>query len=166
MNKQNLLIVGMGQYGFLAREIAVAMNCFSKIDFIDDNHPDAIGKMADIEALARQYDCAVVAIGSPEIRCRCMKEIVQYIPLVSLVHPMSYVSPSAKIALGCIVEPMAVIHTEVEVAAGCIIGAGAVVNHNSHLQIGCHIDCNATVQARAIVPAYTKVAVGQVYAEA
>ena len=166
MNKRNLLIVGMGQYGFVAREIAVAMNCFSKIDFLDDNHPDAIGKMADIEALSPQYDCAVVAIGAAEIRCRCMKDVAQYIPLISLVHPMSYISPSAQIASGCIVEPMAVIHTEVVVAEGCIIGAGAVVNHNSQLQIGCHIDCNATVPARANVPAHTKVAVAQVYAEA
>lgn len=35
MNK-DLLILGAGQYGMVAKEIAEAMNCFQKIDFLDD----------------------------------------------------------------------------------------------------------------------------------
>ena len=160
---QSLLIVGMGQYGFFAREIAVAMRCFSRIDFVDDNHPDAVGKMTDLERLSERYNCAVVAIGEPKIRLDCMQKLCRYFSLASLIHPMSYVSPSADVGEGCIVEPLAVIHTEAVIADGCLISAGSVINHNSKVGKGCHIDCNATVPARASVPAYTKVAVGQVY---
>ena len=43
MNK-NLLIIGAGDYGQIAYEIAEAMERFEKIDFLDDNSELAIGK--------------------------------------------------------------------------------------------------------------------------
>ena len=36
MNK-NLLILGAGIYGLVAKEIAESMGCFGKIAFVDDN---------------------------------------------------------------------------------------------------------------------------------
>ena len=33
---KNLLIIGAGQYGMVAKEIAESMKCFEKIDFVDD----------------------------------------------------------------------------------------------------------------------------------
>ena len=33
---KNLLIIGAGQYGVVAKEIAESMKCFEKIDFVDD----------------------------------------------------------------------------------------------------------------------------------
>ena len=35
MNR-DLLIIGAGQYGMVAKEIAESMRCFDKIDFLDD----------------------------------------------------------------------------------------------------------------------------------
>lgn len=161
--ERSLLILGMGQYGFVAQEIAQAMQIFDKIAFLDDNNPDAIGKMSEMERYAGEYGCAVVAIGDPQLRQTYLKTVKDRFALVSLVHPQSCVSPSAVIAEGCIIEPMAVVHTQAQLGMGCLIGAGAVVNHNSRLGPCCHIDCNATVSARADVAAYTKLASGHVY---
>ncbi len=44
-----LLILGAGQYGFVAREVAEAMGCFTSIDFLDDHSDIAIGKLDDVE---------------------------------------------------------------------------------------------------------------------
>ncbi len=33
---KNLLILGAGQYGQIAKEIAESMGCFEKISFLDD----------------------------------------------------------------------------------------------------------------------------------
>ncbi len=57
MNK-NLLIIGAGIYGVVAKEIAESMNCFEKIDFVDDNRKETpncikvIGTGVDIVNLA------------------------------------------------------------------------------------------------------------------
>lgn len=70
MNK-NLLIIGAGIYGLVVKEIAESMNCFEKIDFVDDNQKttsngiEVIGTSADIGRLSQDYENAIVAIGNP-----------------------------------------------------------------------------------------------------
>ena len=44
MTNKNLLILGAGQYGQVAKEIAEETGYFDKIAFLDDNSEQAIGK--------------------------------------------------------------------------------------------------------------------------
>lgn len=160
--KESLLILGAGQYGCLVKEIAEATGDYYQIDFLDDNNPVAIGKLADYERFAEEYTCAAVAIGNPRLRMEYLEKLKDSYKLPILLHPRSWVSLSARIGMGCIIEPMAVIQANVTVGAGCLICAGAVVNHNSELGDGCHIDCNSTVAARAKVSPYTKLCSGEI----
>lgn len=162
--EDNLLIVGAGQYGCVARETAEAINYYDRISFIDNNSALAIGKTDEIEAFLDDYANAFVAIGNAQVRLQVLSQLraLGY-QLVTLIHPRAYVSPSAKIGQGSIVEPNTVVHVNTSIGSGCLISAGAVINHNALLEEGCHIDCNATVAARSIVKAGTKVECGQVY---
>lgn len=163
MNR-NLLIIGAGQYGQIAKEIAEAMNYFEKISFLDDKKDCAIGKFCDYEKYSSTYSYAVVAIGNPEIRLEWINrlEAVCY-KIAILVHPQAYVSPSAQIMRGSIIEPMAVVHADCVIKIGCIISAGAVINHTAMCFDACHIDCNATVLSNTLVPAGTHVLSGSVF---
>ena len=162
--ENNLLIIGAGQYGCVARETAEAMGCYSKISFIDNHSLLAIGKTDELELFVRDYANAFVAIGNSKIRLEFFDKLGELgYRQVVLIHPKAYVSPSAKIGKGCIVEPNAVIHSNANVGRACLISAGAVINHNAVVEDGCHIDCNATVTARSAVKAGTKVECGQVY---
>lgn len=67
MNK-NLLIIGAGDYGQIAYEIAEAMGKFDKIDFLDDKSQLTIGKVSDIEKFAGKYSFGIVAIGNVDTR--------------------------------------------------------------------------------------------------
>lgn len=167
----NLLIVGAGVYGLVAKEIAESMGCFERIAFVDDNAKttpngiEVIGTAHDVDKLAVEYSNIIVAIGNPEVRLSLLNRIKEETPyqIVSLVSPKSHVSPSAQIMSGCIIEPMAVVHTGCVIATGCIISAGAVVNHASMCCDGVHVDCNATVEGYSLVPAGTKICSGEVY---
>ena len=100
MNK-NLLILGAGQYGQVAKEIAVAMGCFEKIDFLDDKNDNAIGKLKDYEKHSVSYSYAVVAIGNPKLRLNWIMKLEEACYTIAvLVHPRSYISPSAQIMKG------------------------------------------------------------------
>ena len=168
---QNLLIVGAGIYGLVAKEIAESMGCFLRIDFVDDGAketPDGtpvIGMTKDLIELSKRYANVVVAIGNPEVR----KKLIQFIEeetllrLTTLISPRAYVSPSAQIGKGCIVEPMAVVHTGAVLGKGCLICAGAVVNHAAMCGDCVQVDCNAVVAGNTIVPGGCKVAAGTVY---
>ena len=170
MNK-NLLIVGAGVYGLVAKEIAEDMGCFDKIDFIDDNAERAfdgskiIGQVADIGNLEGYYKDVVVAIGNQDIRIALIQKIKSETScsIVSLISPRAYVAPSAIIGEGCIIEPMATVHAACNLGVGCLISAGAVVNHAAVCCDGVHIDCNATVLGYTKVSPATKVCSGTVY---
>ncbi len=154
---QNLLILGAGQYGMVAKEIAESMRKYDHIDFLDDNNPIAVGKLGDFENLSNVYDSAVVAIGNSDFRLKLIEELrkVGY-NIPCLIHERAYVSPSAKIGMGSFIEPMAVVHTEVTIETGCIISAGVIINHNSTIHKGCHINCGCVVKARAEIDAQTR----------
>lgn len=157
MNKK-LLILGAGQYGRLAKEIAEAMNYFEKIDFLDDNAEIAIGKLNEYENFSVSYSYAIAASENPEIRLEWIHKLEESCFRVAiLVHPKACVSPSAQIMKGTIVEALSVINTGSVIASGCIISAGAVVNYNTMCADGVHIDCNATVAANTLVPAGTHI---------
>lgn len=51
----NLLILGAGQYGMVAREIVESMDCFDSISFLDDNNPIVIGKIHEYEDFFDNY---------------------------------------------------------------------------------------------------------------
>lgn len=155
---KNLLILGAGQYGRVVRETAESMGCYGRIEFLDDNSPLAVGKLAQYESYATQFSSAFVAMGNPELRLRWLNDLkLAGFELPVLIHPRAYVSPSAKLEGGTIVEAMAVVNSEAVVEMGGLICAGAVVNHNSHVSKCCQVDCNAVVAANAVVPKGTKV---------
>ncbi len=147
-----LLILGAGQYGFVAKEVAEAMGIFTQIDFLDDHNEIAVGKLEDIEKI--EYDTAFVAIGNPSVRGEWLKRISK---LATLIHPKAVISPSASIGGGCILESGAVLSTDVKVGKGTIIMANAVVGHNATVGDCCQLKYNCTIPENGVVPDQTKV---------
>ena len=87
----NLLILGAGQYGMVANEIARTMKSYDSIDFLDDNNPDAIGKLNEFERFRKAYDSAVVAIGNAELRLSFLDKLKGAgFNLPVLIHEKAY----------------------------------------------------------------------------
>lgn len=167
---KNLLIIGAGVYGVVAKEIAESMNCFEKICFLDDyavktpNGIDVIGKSSNLEDFAIDFANIIVAISDAEKRLQMISKIEETpCRLISLVSPRAYIAPTAQIGAGCIIEPLAVVHTGCVLTKGCIVSAGAVINHVSMLCDGVHVDCNATIEGHTLIPAGVKIPAGIVY---
>ena len=167
---KNLLIIGAGVYGLVAKEIAESMHCFEKICFLDDyavktpNGIDVIGKSSNIEDFAMDFANVIVAIGDAKKRLQMISKIEETpCRLISLVSPRAYIAPTAQIGVGCVIEPMAVVHTGCVLTKGCIVSAGAVINHVSMLCDGVHVDCNATIEGHTLVSAGVKIPAGMVY---
>ena len=102
---KSLLIVGYGGYGQVVKEIA-AMQGYDRIDFVDDNNPQAVGTTEQIEQLETQYDGSIVAIGNPELRKLFFERLKNP---VTLIHPSAVISDSASIGAGCVIESGAVV---------------------------------------------------------
>lgn len=160
---RNLLILGAGQYGMVAREIAESSGEYDSIAFLDDNSAIAIGKLNEFEKYRAEYCCAVAAIGNSELRLHLIEQLAACgyeIPV--LIHKKACVAPSAVIGKGTFIEPMATVHTDVKVGAGCIISAGVILNHNCRIGAGCHINCGSIIKARSEIASNTRTGYGTV----
>ena len=164
MITKNLLILGAGQYSFIAKETAEAMGVFGEIKVLDIKDQDPAERSAKLTEYLQNFPLAFVAIGISEVRLELLLELREIgFELVNLIHPSAVVMPSALLECGCIAEALSVVNSNTQIKKGTIISAGAVVNHNCLVEEGCHIDCNATVPARSIVPKGTKVLCGSVF---
>ncbi len=161
---KNLLILGAGQFGQVTREIAETVGHYQAIDYLDDYEPIAIGKLSEYEKFTKQYSDAIVAIDNIDIRTEYfarLKEAGYHIP--KLIHPLAYVSPSAKIGEGTIVEPMALVHTCVVVGKGCIIAECSVIGHHTQIDDFCYIASHATVMQNTYMKPCTSTITGQLF---
>lgn len=178
MNKnKNLLILGAGQYGQVAKETAELMGSFGKISFLDDRYvaedgkckgkqcdKSIIGAIDGFNGFVEEYAYAFVAIGNPAVRfiyTEKLKDAGYCIPV--LVHPKAYVSPSAQIGEGSIVEAMAVVNANTTIAECTYVCAGAVVNHNCVIGEGCTLQCGSDVPANSVMPEKTMLGYNEVY---
>jgi acetyltransferase-like isoleucine patch superfamily enzyme len=154
---KRLLILGAGQYGQLAKEIAEAMGCFSEIAFLDDSSSEARGKLSDYHKFKNDFDFAIVAIGNPDIRQDYFELLKPFYKIATLIHSKAYVSPSAKIGEGSVIEPMAIIQTASHIGKSCFISSGAVIRHNSIVGDFCHCDCNSIVKTGSVIEPKSKI---------
>ena len=156
MPMKKLLILGAGQYGALAKEIAESTDEYADIAFLDDHNPTAIGKMNDYGRFKNEYDAAIVAIGNAALRLELIDKLEACgFEISVLKHPSAYTAPSAIIGPGTFLEPMTVVHTDVIIGKGCIISAGTIVNHNSRIGSGCHLNCGTIVASNSEIQSQT-----------
>ena len=175
---KDLLILGAGQYGVLAKEIAESMGCFANIAFLDDSLPRApschpregedllniIGTTRDIATFAKDFHYAFVAIGNSDVRRRLVEQVLSSgMDLATLVHPTAYISPSAQLQKGVCVEPNATVQTKAVVGLASFIASGAVIRHDAIVGEYCYVDCNAVVETSAQVSVNTKVSCCSVF---
>ena len=145
---KSLLIIGAGGHGGVVAECAEACG-YEKIDFLDDNHPESVGRTDRIEELAGMYDGVIVSIGNNKIRRELIVRLQNTnAPLITLIHPRAYISPTATVGSGSIVLPGAVIHTNVSIGIGCIISIGALIDHDAVVEDFSHINTGFIVGAR------------------
>ena len=178
---KNLLILGAGQYGILAKEIAESMGCFTNIAFLDDSYkvPEKVGELAkpterpsiigttrDIAKFVKEFHYAFVAIGNPDVRRLLVEQVLSKgMCLATLVHPAAYISPSAQLQKGVCIEPNATVQTNAVVGQASFISSGAVIRHDASVGEYCHVDCNAVVQTGAVVPVATKISCNSVFSK-
>lgn len=161
MNKA-ILILGAGGHGAVVAETAAACG-YSRIAFLDDANPEALGKLSEPERFAAEFADAIVAIGNNRLRGELqqrLKEAGFCLPV--LVHPTAYVSPTAQIGEGTVVEPKAIVNTRAHVGRGCIISVGAIVDHDTEIGGWSHVNAGAIVKAGGTVPPFTKLEAGEV----
>lgn len=149
--KENLLIIGAGGHGKVVADIALKMNKWKNIFFLDDEKKESlmrikvIGKSEEVINYIENHD-VIVAIGNNEIREEIQTKLEKLnatIPV--LVHPGAYIGEEVVIGSGTVIMAGAVINPSTKIGKGCIINTGATVDHDNviddfvHISPGSHL---------------------------
>ena len=166
---KRLLLLGAGGHGKVVYEVAHSLcdrdgtPLYTVIDFLDDAVSDAVGKMAELESIGRNYDAIFCGIGNNAFRRELMERTAKMgkeIP--ALIHPSAYISSSAIVEKGTIVEPKAIVNTNAWVQQGSIISVGAIVDHDAVIGSYSHVNAGAICKAGSHIESGRKLEVGKV----
>ena len=147
---KKLLIIGASGHGKVIADIALKMECYSEISFLDDdpmkkncmNFP-IIGKLSDVLLYKNEYDM-FIAIGNNEIRRKIhffLEENHIFIPV--LAHPTASVGINADLQPGTAIMAGAVINSEAKIGKSVIINTLASVDHDCDVGNFCHLSPGA-----------------------
>lgn len=148
---KRLAILGASGHGQVIADLASLCSEWSEIHFFDDSpnvsncmHWQVRGNTQGLLDALFLYSGVVVGIGDNNIR-QIKQDLLleRHAPLVTLIHPQSYVSSYASLGMGSVVFAQAVLNFGSSVGMGGIVNTGATIDHGSRLGDYVHISPGA-----------------------
>lgn len=165
---ESVAVFGAGGLGQLVLDILRQGATYEPVAVLDSN-PDKHGAVLDnvpirgglevLDALrAAGVTRAVVAIGhnDPRMHIAAVLENAGF-ELVSAIHPLTTIAPSAALERHLIIGPRATICVHARIGPHCVVSSGAIVEHDNVLDAGVFLHPAArlaggvTVGERAVV---------------
>lgn len=156
--KEKLLIIGASGHGKVVADIALKMNRWQNVAFLDDD--DTIKKSIGLEVIGKTSDALrykddavfFVAIGNNATR-EMMQEKLEDIGLefATLIHPSAVIGAEVAIGTGTVVMPGAVINSCGIIGKGCIINTSSSVDHDNVIEDYVHISPGANLAGTVTV---------------
>lgn len=167
--KNKLLIIGASGHGKVVADIALKMNKWESIAFLDDDENikqsmniEVIGKSSDVSKYIQDYDI-FVAIGNNSTRERIQKNLEKLgasIPV--LIHPKSVIAEQVEIGSGTVIMAGAIINCCTSIGKGCIINTGVTLDHDNIIEDYVHISPGANLAGTVKVGKGTWIGIGSV----
>lgn len=150
--KDKLIIIGASGHGKVAADVAIKLNKWSTIAFLDDDDSvktclgfAVIGKTSDA-FLYKDISDFFIAVGNNSTRKKIQNDLeVKGISIVSLIHPAAVIGIDVEIGKGTVVMAGAVINSSSSVGKGCIINTSCSLDHDNVIEDFVHISPGATL---------------------
>lgn len=145
----DIVIVGAGGFGRevlqYVRDAFAGDSGYRIKGFLDDQPPDlaAFGLSLPVLGNTREYQPVeaerfVIAVGDPRVRAALSERLAGLgARFLSVVHPRSYVAPSASVGEGCIVAPFATIGAHAAIGDHTVLTYYASVGHDARVGRWC-----------------------------
>ena len=142
----SLIIIGASGHGKVVADIAMKMNKWKNISFLDDNLSlktimgiPVIGSSANVVEHQKNSDF-FVAIGNNSTRERIQEGLLaQGTSIVSLVHPSAIIGTDVNVGIGTAIMAGVVINSSSVVGKGCIINSNSGLDHDNNIGDYVHI---------------------------
>lgn len=167
--KNRLIIIGASGHGKVVTDIAIKMNNWQSIEFIDDN--DSIRMCMDIPIIGRTDDASkyieeadfFVAIGNNATRERVQTELEsEGASIATLIHPNAIIGYKVSVGIGTVIMAGAVINSSSVIGKGCIINTNSSVDHDCVLEDYVHVSPGASLAGSVKIGKSSWIGIGSV----
>lgn len=166
MNKK-LIIIGASGHGKVIADIALKLNQYDEISFLDDNEEmkecmqfKVVGKVKDVYNYISDSDI-FVAIGNSIVRKNFIEDLkAKGANIPTLIHPNAIIGINVSIGLGTVVMPGAIINPNSTIGEGCIINTSASVDHDCNIGDYVHVSVDAHLAGTVKVSEHTWIGIG------
>ena len=151
--KHRLLILGAGGLGRSLAEVAKLQGLYEAVGFLDDSAKlqgstcsglPIFGRLSSLADWREQAEWVAVGIGNNSARNEaCERALAAGYKLATIVHPWTFIAPSATLGAGTVVMAGAVIGTAAQIGTGVIVNAGAAMDHDTVVEDFGHLGVNA-----------------------
>lgn len=138
-----LTLYGAGGHCKVVMDLLLA-NGLIPTNVVDDNPLDETFMDLPCSKPTSEFDHVIVTIGNCQIRKR-IAENIDAKQFLTVIHPFSCVSKSAKLGVGTVVMQGAIIQSGVSIGRHCIINTKASVDHDCKIGNYVHIASGATL---------------------
>lgn len=164
-----LIIIGASGHGKVLADLAIKLNLWESISFLDDDRdkkisfgPEVIGKIEDAWNYKETADF-IVGIGNNSIRKKIQEMILaKGMTVIKLIHPNAVIGLDVQIGIGSVVMAGAVINCSCEIGMGCIINTGSSVDHDNLMGDYVHISPGVRTAGGVKVGDETWVGIGSI----
>ncbi|TCK93133.1 sugar O-acyltransferase (sialic acid O-acetyltransferase NeuD family) [Natranaerovirga hydrolytica] len=164
-----LIIIGASGHGKVVADIAIKMNKWQSIAFLDDDESiktsmglEVIGKTADAFTYKDEADF-FVAIGNNATREKVQEKFMdEGISVVKLIHPSATIGTDVEIGIGTTVMAGVAINSSTRIGKGCIINTSSSLDHDNVIEDYVHISPGANLAGMVKVGKGSWVGIGSV----
>lgn len=167
--KKKLLIIGAGGHGKVIADIALKMNKWEYIAFLDDSENvktsmgiEIIGKSADVSKYIKDYNL-FVGIGNNIIREKIQEQLeIQGASIPVLIHPHAVVGEQVFLEAGTVVMAGAIINCCTKIGKGCIINTASTIDHDNVIEDYVHVSPGVNLAGTVSIGRNTWLGIGSV----
>lgn len=165
--KNTLIIIGAGGHGKVVADIALKMNKWEEIYFLDNNDSlefvlgiKVIGRTSDYKKYISHSDM-FVAIGDNKVREKIMEEMEGFgVSIPILIHQSTNIGIGVNINIGTVLMAGAIVNSDTMIGKGCIINTGVNIDHETIISNYSHISPGANLAGNVHIGYRTWVGIG------
>jgi sugar O-acyltransferase (sialic acid O-acetyltransferase NeuD family) len=144
--KKKLLIIGASGHGKVVADIALKMNKWQRVAFLDDDENikfsmglEVLGTSSEVSKYIEEYN-VFVGVGNNTTRqkIQCMLEkLGADIPV--LIHPHAVIGEQVEIANGTALMAGTIVNCSTKIGKGCIVNTGSTIDHDNCIEDFVHV---------------------------
>jgi len=166
-----VVIFGAGGLGCVVQDILQQGGRYRPVAFLDSDpalHGRTVadlpvrGGIEEVDNLLRAgISRAVVAIGDNVARASMAAALeARHMQLVSAIHPLASLSPSAVIAEHVIVGPRATVCVHARIGPHAILSAGAIADHDNVIGKGAFLEVAVRLAGQVTIEEFATIGIG------